>query len=61
VFLKDFQETCHSDFIPPAVPLHNHEDTSQDVSDIASSTNVRWKCAIRDSDEDGSSVIENNV
>ena len=59
--LEDLQEAFHTEFVPPVVLLHDTEASSEDVSNITSTTNIGRKSTIRDSDKDGSGMIKNNV
>ena len=46
VILEDLEEAFHAENFPPACSLHDREATSEDVSDIATSSYVRWKSTI---------------
>jgi hypothetical protein len=59
--LEDLQEAFHTEFVPPVILLHDTEASSEDVSNITSTTNIGRKSTIRDSDKDGSGMIKNNV
>ena len=59
--LEDLQEAFHTEFVPPIVLLHDTEASSEDVSNISSTTNIGRKSTIWDSDKDSSSMVKNNV
>lgn len=61
VVLKDFKETLHSENFPPAGSLHDGEATSQDVSNVTTSSNVGWESSIRDGDQESSGMVQNDI
>jgi len=58
---EDLQKSFHAKFIPPIILFHDAENSSENVSDITSTTNIRWKGSIRNGNKTSSSVIKNNV
>lgn len=46
VALKNLKEALHAKDIPPAVSLHDGEATSEDVSDITTTSDIGWKSTI---------------
>lgn len=61
VILENLLEAFHTEDFPPSISLHDTEDSSQDVSDITATSNVRGKGTIRYGDQNGSSVIKDDV
>ena len=59
--LEDLKEALHAKVVPPLGFLHDREHSSEDVSHIASTTNVRRKSSIGDGDQDSPGVIEDNI
>ena len=59
--LKDLQKAFHTKFAPPIILFHNAETSSEDVSNITSTTNIGRKGTIGNSDKDSSSMVKNNV
>lgn len=42
VVIEDLQEAFHSEFVPPAILLHETEHSSQNVADITSTSHIGW-------------------
>ena len=59
--LKDLQKAFHTKFVPPIILFHNAETSSENVSNITSTTNIGRKGTIGNSDKDSSSMVKNNV
>jgi hypothetical protein len=46
VVFKNLKESFHSNFVPPIILLQNEKDASENVSNVSTTTDIAWKCAV---------------
>ncbi len=59
LFKKSQESFEFSDLFPPTVLFHDGKDSSNDVSQVGSTSSVWWKATVLDDNESGSGVIQN--
>lgn len=61
VHLEYLKEIVNSNKFPPIVLVEDGEASSQDVSNVSTSSNIGWKRSIRDGQQDRSCVIKDDI
>ena len=60
VLLKDLNEAIHAKLFPPAACLQKCKATTQDVTHVATTADVRWQRTIRDRNQNRAGMVQNN-